>query len=114
MARQTIRNIPQERTAMPTQAAAERIRNFEEVTMGYRLEDALVEAERCLMCPQQPCVDGCPVGIDIPGFIARICTQAFRGAYDVVADSTLLPAICGRVWPQEDPCEGLGVVGDHL
>jgi len=114
MARKTIRNIPQERTAMPTQAAAERIRNFEEVTMGYRLEDALVEAERCLMCPQQPCVDGCPVGIDIPGFIARICTQDFRGAYDVLADSTLLPAICGRVCPQEDQCEGVCVVGDHL
>lgn len=114
MARKTIRNIPRERTAMPTRAPAERIRNFDEVAIGYSVDDALVEAERCLMCPQQPCVAGCPVGIDIPGFIQHICDKDFRGAYEVLADSTLLPAICGRVCPQEDQCEGVCVVGDHL
>ncbi len=114
MARKTIRNIPQERTPMPAQDPAERAHNFEEVALGYRVEHALVEAERCLMCPQEPCVAGCPVGIDIPGFIARITEKDFQGAYQVLADSTLLPAICGRVCPQEDQCEGVCVVGDHL
>ncbi|MBS1270199.1 MAG: Glutamate synthase [NADPH] small chain [Gammaproteobacteria bacterium] len=114
MAKKTIRNIPQERTAIATQGSKERIGNFNEVTLGYSLEDTLIEAERCLMCPQEPCVPGCPVSIDIPGFIQKICDQDFRGAYDVLAESTLLPAICGRVCPQEDQCEGVCVVARHL
>jgi glutamate synthase (NADPH/NADH) small chain len=67
-----------------------------------------------LLCPEQPCVDGCPVGIDIPGFIQKISAKDFRGAYDVLTDTNLLPAICGRVCPQETQCEGVCVVGDTL
>jgi glutamate synthase (NADPH/NADH) small chain len=114
MAKKTIRTIPQERTAIPEQAPAVRIRNFDEVALGYRPEDALIEAERCLLCADPTCVGACPVAIDIPGFIARIDDQDFRGAYDILADANLLPAICGRVCPQEDQCEGVCTVGDTL
>ena len=99
---------------MPEQPALERAKNFTEVACGYRPEDALREAERCLMCPDQPCVRGCPVSIDIPAFIARITAKEYRGAYDVITDTNLLPAICGRVCPQESQCEGVCTVGDTL
>jgi len=112
--KKTIRTIPQERTPMAERPPAERAKNFTEVACGYRLEDAQREAERCLMCPDQPCVGGCPVGIDIPQFIARIASQDYRGAYDVITDTNLLPAICGRVCPQENQCEGVCTVGDTL
>jgi glutamate synthase (NADPH/NADH) small chain len=112
--KKTIRTIPQERTPMPEQPPLERARNFAEVACGYPKEAALREAERCLMCPDQPCVRGCPVGIDIPSFIARIAAKDFRGAYDVITDTNLLPAICGRVCPQESQCEGVCTVGDSL
>lgn len=112
--KKTIRTIPQERTPMAERPAAERAKNFTEVACGYRLEDAQREAERCLMCPDQPCVAGCPVGIDIPQFIARIVSKEYRGAYDVITDTNLLPAICGRVCPQESQCEGVCTVGDTL
>jgi len=112
--KKTIRTIPQERTPMAERPPAERAKNFTEVACGYRLEDAQREAERCLMCPDQPCVAGCPVGIDIPQFIARIASQDYRGAYDVITDTNLLPAICGRVCPQENQCEGVCTVGDTL
>jgi glutamate synthase (NADPH/NADH) small chain len=113
VAKKTIRTIPKDRTAMPNQEPAHRVGNFDEVALGYSEANALLEADRCLMCPQQPCVDGCPVGIDIPGFIQKIVDKDYRGAYDVLADSTLLPAICGRVCPQETQCEGVCVVADH-
>ncbi|MDP1535880.1 MAG: NADPH-dependent glutamate synthase [Burkholderiales bacterium] len=112
--KKTIRTIPQERTPMREQPAAERVRNFSEVAYGFTLEDALLESERCLLCPEQPCVEGCPVGIDIPGFIQKISQKDFRGAYDVLTDTNLLPAICGRVCPQENQCEGVCTVGDTL
>jgi len=112
--KRTIRTIPQERTAMTEQPPLERARNFEEVACGYRLEEALRESERCLLCPERPCVAGCPVGIDIPGFIQKIGSKDFRGAYDVLTDTNLLPAICGRVCPQESQCEGVCTVGDTL
>ena len=83
--KRTIRSIPQQRTEMREQPAHERVRNFSEVACGYPLEDALREAERCLLCPEQPCVAGCPVGIDIPGFIRKLGEKNFRGAYDVHA-----------------------------
>jgi glutamate synthase (NADPH) small chain len=112
--KRTIRTIPQERTTMAEQPAAERAKNFAEVACGYRLEEALRESERCLLCPEHPCVAGCPVGIDIPGFIEKIGAKDFRSAYDVLTDTNLLPAICGRVCPQESQCEGVCTVGDTL
>lgn len=114
MAKKTIRSIPQERTPIPEQAVAERVKNFGEVALGYRLEDARREAERCLLCPDPACVPACPVGIDIPGFIGAIIEENYRAAYDILTDTNLLPAICGRVCPQEDQCELVCPVGDTL
>ncbi len=112
--KKTIRTIPQQRTPMREQDPQVRAKNFEEVACGYRQEDALVEAERCLMCPEQPCIAGCPVGIDIPGFIQKITEKDFRGAYDTITATNLLPAVCGRVCPQENQCEGVCNVGETL
>jgi glutamate synthase (NADPH/NADH) small chain len=109
--KRTIRTIPQERTPMPEQDPKVRARNFEEVACGYRLEDALREAERCLQCPDAPCVRGCPVNIDIPAFIQKITEKHFNGAYNVITDTNLLPSVCGRVCPQEAQCEGVCTVG---
>jgi len=112
--KKTIRTIPQTRTPMPEQDAKERARNFAEVACGYRIEDALREAERCLQCPDEPCVRGCPVNIDIPAFIQKITEKHYHGAYDVITDTNLLPSVCGRVCPQENQCEGVCTVGDTL
>ncbi len=112
--KKTIRTIPQERTPMREQPAAERSRNFTEVSLGYSLVEALREAERCLMCADPKCIAGCPVSIDIPAFIEQMNGKDFRGAYDVIARTNLLPAVCGRVCPQENQCEGVCVVGETL
>ncbi len=112
--KKTIRTIPQERTPVQEQDPKERARNFEEVSLGYRLEEALVEADRCLQCADEPCVRGCPVGIDIPGFIQKIVEKHYQGAYDIITDTNLLPSVCGRVCPQENQCEGVCTVGDTL
>lgn len=112
--KKTIRSIPQARTPMPEQAPELRVQNFDEVACGYRLEDALNEAQRCLDCADQPCVRGCPVGIDIPGFILKIAAKNFHGAYDTITDTNLLPSVCGRVCPQENQCEGVCTVGETL
>ncbi|HZU76935.1 MAG TPA: dihydropyrimidine dehydrogenase, partial [Dehalococcoidia bacterium] len=112
--KKTIRTIPQQRTPMRQQDPHERAGNFAEVARGYSLDEALLEAERCLFCPEQPCVAGCPVGNDIPGFIQKLTEQDFRGAYDVLTRTNLMPAICGRVCPQETQCEGVCIVGKTL
>jgi len=112
--KRTIRTIPQQRTPMREQDARERATNFAEVACGYGLEDAMREAERCLLCPDQPCIRGCPVSIDIPGFIQKLGEKDFRGAYDIITATNLLPAVCGRVCPQENQCEGVCTVGDSL
>ena len=112
--KKTVRTIPQTRTPMPEQEPAVRARNFSEVACGYSVADAMREADRCLECPDEPCVRGCPVGVDIPGFIRRITARDLRGAYDVLTDTNLLPAVCGRVCPQESQCEGVCTVGDTL
>ena len=112
--KKTIRTIPQERTPMPEQDPVIRARNFKEVACGYTQEDALHESERCLLCPDQPCIAGCPVNINIPGFIQKINQKDTRGAYDILTQTSLLPAICGRVCPQENQCEGQCTVGDSL
>ena len=114
MAKKTIRTIPQERANMPVQEPSVRATNFDEVALGFEESDALVESERCLVCPKPNCVPACPVNIDIPGFIVQISKKNYRGAYDILTESTLLPAICGRVCPQEDQCEGVCPVGAKL
>jgi len=112
--KKTIRMIPQARTPAHEQDPKERARNFKEVNCGYLVEDAQLEAERCLMCPDQPCVRGCPVNIAIPDFILKITDRDYRGAYDVITASNLLPSVCGRVCPQESQCEGVCTVGESL
>jgi len=112
--KRTIRTIPQERTCAREQDPRERARNFAEVTCAFTVEDALRESERCLYCPDPACVEGCPVSIDIPGFIRKIEEKDFRGAYDVITDANLLASVCGRVCPQETQCEGPCPVGEKL
>jgi glutamate synthase (NADPH/NADH) small chain len=112
--KKTIRMIPQARTPAHEQEPLVRAKNFDEVNCGYFIEDAQLEAERCLMCPDQPCVRGCPVNIAIPEFIEKITEKDYRGAYDVITATNLLPAVCGRVCPQENQCEGVCTVGDTL
>jgi glutamate synthase (NADPH/NADH) small chain len=112
--KRTIRTIPQQRTPVREQDAGERAHNFAEVNCGYDEKEALLEAERCLFCPDPVCVAGCPVGIDIPAFIERISAKDFRGAYDAIGRTNLLPAVCGRVCPQETQCEGRCIVGESL
>lgn len=88
-----------------------RATNFEEVCHGYNAEEAVVEAQRCLSCPKPKCVEGCPVGINIPGFIGRLKESDFEGAAKEIAKYSALPAVCGRVCPQENQCEGKCVLG---
>lgn len=96
---------------MPVQPADIRNKNFDEVALGYSAQDAVSEAKRCLNCKTKPCISGCPVKIHIPEFIAKVAEGDFEGAYDVIALSSSLPAVCGRVCPQEKQCEGKCVRG---
>lgn len=89
----------------------ERCNNFEEVALGYSKEEALMEASRCLNCPNPRCVSGCPVGIQIPKFIEQIKLGKLEEAYKIISESSLLPGICGRVCPQEKQCEGMCIKG---
>jgi glutamate synthase (NADPH/NADH) small chain len=100
-----------ERTPMLEQPAEERRKNFNEVALGYTKEDALAEASRCLSCKDPKCVEGCPVNVDIPSFIKLICEEDFGGAIEKIKSTNALPAICGRVCPQETQCEALCVLG---
>jgi glutamate synthase (NADPH/NADH) small chain len=93
------------RVDMPRQSPERRVQNFDEVALGYTAEMALEEAARCLQCKKALCISGCPVGIDIPGFIASIRKGDFLGAIQKIREMNNLPAICGRVCPQEDQCE---------
>ena len=106
-----IRTIPPERSPMPQQPAEERVHNFGEVNLGLDLAAALHEAERCLRCKKPRCVPGCPVGIDIPGFIAALQHKDIKRSYQILKASNALPAVCGRVCPQESQCEATCVVG---
>ncbi len=96
---------------MPSQTPEERARNFKEVALGYDEETALDEAMRCLNCKNHPCVTGCPVNIHIPEFILKIKEGDFEGAYKIITKSSSLPAVCGRVCPQETQCESKCVRG---
>ena len=104
-------NMTPNKNPMPVQDPAVRNGNFDEVALGYTEEQAVNEAERCLNCKHRPCVGGCPVAIDIPGFIMKVKDRDFEGAYEVLNRSTSLPAVCGRVCPQETQCEALCVRG---
>ena len=96
---------------MPSQEPAVRAHNFDEVTIGYSAETAVDEALRCLSCKNMPCVSGCPVNIHIPEFIAKVKEGDFEGAYQVIHKTSSLPAVCGRVCPQETQCEAKCVRG---
>ena len=98
-------NMSMKKNEMPTQAPEVRNKNFQEVALGYTPEAAVDEAKRCLNCKNKPCVSGCPVNIQIPDFIAKMAEGDFEGAYEIIAKSSSLPAVCGRVCPQETQCE---------
>ena len=104
-------NMSAEKNKMPEQNPQVRARNFQEVALGYTEEQALDEAARCLNCKHKPCVGGCPVAIDIPAFIAKINDKDYEAAYQVISQSSALPAVCGRVCPQESQCEKFCVRG---
>ena len=104
-------NMSLTRNVMPTQDALVRAHNFSEVALGYTEEMAIDEANRCLNCKNMPCVDGCPVKIHIPEFITKIKEGDFEGAYQIISGSSSLPAVCGRVCPQETQCESKCVRG---
>ena len=98
-------NMSLKKNEMPSQAPDLRSKNFLEVALGYTEEQALDEAQRCLHCKNKPCVSGCPVQVRIPEFIEKAAAGDFEGAYQVIAQSSSLPAVCGRVCPQESQCE---------
>ena len=104
-------NMNPKKNPMPVQEPEVRARNFSEVALGYSEEAAVDEAQRCLNCKNSPCVSGCPVNIRIPDFIQRIKEKDFEGAYRVISESSSLPAVCGRVCPQETQCEAKCVRG---
>ena len=104
-------NMQATKTPMPEQDPNVRNKNFEEVALGYTVEMAVDEANRCLNCPRPACMSGCPVNVKIPQFIARVREQDFKGAYHKILEDSSLPAICGRVCPQEKQCESKCVRG---
>ncbi len=105
------RNMDPKKTPMPSQEPQVRNKNFNEVALGYTYEMAVSEAKRCLNCPKKPCRSACPVQIDIPAFIERVAAEDMEGAYEILSASSALPAVCGRVCPQENQCEGKCVRG---
>ena len=120
-ARKTLESLPEELSVkdrmaidvcpMPSQDPAARCRNMDEVALGYGEDQAVLEAKRCLNCKNHPCVDLCPVGIDIPRFVGLVAQRKFAEALDVIQESSLLPSICGRVCPQENQCQKNCTVG---
>ena len=105
------RNMDMKKCPMPVQDPDVRNKNFDEVALGYTYEMAVNEARRCLNCPKKPCQSACPVQIDIPAFIERVANEDMDGAFEILSKSTSLPAVCGRVCPQENQCEGKCVRG---
>ena len=111
------KNMSLTKVPMPEQAPDVRNKNFEEVALGYTAEMAMEEAARCLNCKNKPCVSGCPVNVPIPGFIEKVAEGDFEAAYEIITSENALPAICGRVCPQENQCEGkciLGIKGEPV
>ncbi|MCH5265745.1 MAG: NADPH-dependent glutamate synthase [Lachnospiraceae bacterium] len=105
------RNMDMKKCPMPVQDPDVRNKNFEEVALGYTYDMAVNEARRCLSCKNKPCVSACPVQIDIPAFIEKVANEDIEGAFEILSQSTSLPAVCGRVCPQETQCEGKCVRG---
>ncbi len=105
------KNMSLTKVPMPEQDPNVRNKNFDEVALGYTAEMAMEEATRCLNCKNKPCVNGCPVNVPIPAFIEKVAAGDFEGAYEVITSENALPAICGRVCPQENQCEGKCVRG---
>ena len=106
MANMSLKKLP-----MPEQDPLVRNKNFEEVALGYTAEMAIEEATRCLNCKNKPCVSGCPVNVKIPDFIAKVAEGKFVEAYEIISETSALPAVCGRVCPQESQCEGKCIRG---
>lgn len=104
-------NMAPKKVTMPEQDPKVRARNFDEVTLGYTKEMAMEEASRCLNCKNKPCVTGCPVSVRIPEFVAQVAKGDFEKAYEIISSTNSLPAVCGRVCPQENQCEGKCVRG---
>ena len=104
-------NMSLKKNEMPSQPADVRNKNFLEVALGYTEEQAIDEAKRCLNCKNKPCVNGCPVKIYIPAFIQKVAEGDFEGAYEIISQQSSLPAVCGRVCPQETQCESKCVRG---
>ena len=98
--------VKKEKHPMPEQEPKERIKNFNEVPYGYSKETAIEEAKRCIQCKNRPCTKGCPVEIDIPDFIKELAEGNVDKAVEVLKSKTTLPAVCGRVCPYENQCEG--------
>ena len=99
-------NMDPKKHPMPSQDPLVRNKNFKEVALGYDEATAIEEAKRCIGCKHKPCVSGCPVAVDIPAFIALVAEGKFEEAYEVIQRTSSLPAVCGRVCPQETQCEG--------
>lgn len=104
-------NMSLEKVPMPEQEPNVRNKNFKEVTLGYTEEMAVEEAQRCLNCKHKPCMQGCPVMVKIPEFIALVAEGKFEDAYKKIQETSSLPAVCGRVCPQENQCEKFCVRG---
>ena len=109
-ARNMAKKIIPKKTPMREQPPKERARNYDEVPYGYSETEAIQEASRCLQCKRPTCIEGCPVEIDIPGFIDFIAKGDFRSAINRLKEKNVLPAVCGRVCPQEDQCEKICVL----
>jgi len=109
-----IKELAPKQTHMPERNAQERARNFKEVNLGYSLQDAIQEAERCIQCAKPTCIAGCPVSIDIPRFIRHLVVRDFDAALEVIYESNIFPSICGRVCPQESQCEAQCIIAKKV
>ena len=109
-----IKELAPHQTKMPEREAADRATNFKEVNLGYALEDALQESERCIQCAKPTCISGCPVAIDIPRFIRHLIVRDLDGALETIYESNIFPSICGRVCPQESQCESQCIIAKKV
>src|SRR4051794_17526628 len=109
-----LKELQPKQTPMPERNAQERAANFKEVNLGYALQDALQEAERCIQCAKPTCIAGCPVAIDIPRFIRHLIVRDLEGALGAIYEASIFPSICGRVCPQETQCEAQCIIAKKM